>query len=97
MVVEKITEEAAAWRWQVLGACAFCPWGLLVVSPIAGTETGLSFLVSDRLAGALDSVFCRGEREQPAEVRSTATPEQRLVETALGADGDEWSGFRRQH
>jgi hypothetical protein len=41
MVVEKITEEAAAWRWQVLGACAFCPWGLLVVSPIAGTETGL--------------------------------------------------------
>jgi hypothetical protein len=58
----------------------------VAVSPIAGTKTGapLSFLASDRLARrSIQFAAGVGEATSP-EVRSTATPEQRLVETAQG-------------
>lgn len=76
-------------RWQSLGASVRCTPSLPAVSSIADDQTLGTCLASDRLTGAQ---ICRGGRQLKC---STATPEQRLVGTALGPAVNEWSDFGR--
>lgn len=98
--VVEITEAAAvAWRWQVLGTCAFCPGGGFCwqFPQLLGPRRGAFFPGVRSAHWALDPVCCRGGREKPAWIVFHCNPRAAPCGASARADGGGWSGFRRRH